>query len=392
MIIGVILLALPGALYNNASNSGLVLVGGTIGNCDSTLDICSYTNNVACQAAAGNCALTGQTISFLNGNSPFTQLMQGNLFALFNNLNPLSSTASGQTSWSGTHGPFDVTGNPNYYAADCQGTTPISTSRSQTNWVLTMCTQAGNDGKNVTEANAATWNSWNTNWISVGALQFYNLGNATYPRSCSQLAQINYTLLGNSGYTYFGCEIATPTIQGIGTQPTNRAWGYLVAMPVSYGAMPAGASHQYLFVQLENWATFECLPNINMGYYSSVPCQNFVNGFKGFTIPGTSVSFVPNSSGGIVFGFISGIILLLGGVGLQLGFGGGVSAGVNRQGTKLFQVLGIGLILWSFLYSEFSFWFTSGNLPYGLDGALGIVSVMLSGVFFFGIYKQATTD
>ena len=92
-----------------------------------------------------------------------------------------------------------------------------------------------------------------------------------------------------------------------------------------------------------------------------------------------------------MFGFLAGVIVLLGGLGLQLGMGGGVSAGVNPQGSKLFQVIGITLILWSFLTSEFGTWYSSGILPYGLDGTFGIVGSVITGAMFLGAYTWATS-
>jgi hypothetical protein len=93
--------------------------------------------------------------------------------------------------------------------------------------------------------------------------------------------------------------------------------------------------------------------------------------------------------------FIIGIALLLLGLGIGISGGGsilgsGTTLGytTNMQGTKLAQNMGIGLIIWSPLYSQFSTWFTSGLLPSGMDGATGIVSLILTGALFFGIWWQ----
>jgi hypothetical protein len=401
IMISLLVLCIPGILYNNLNNNGLVVAQSTGLSCstDAQTPTCQISGNVGCQASSANCQLAGSSISFFNSKSPFTQLIQGNLFALFTNLNPLSqgsgTNAASQTSWSGSHGPFDNTGNPVYYSADCQGQPNIVTgSKSQTQWSVLKCTQTNTDNSNVTEANVATWNNWNTNWNTTLALQFFQLGNGTFTRSCGEIAQINYTALANGpGWTYFGCTIQHATsIQPVTVNPTHQTWGYLVAMPVSYGNMPAGTTHQHLFVQLTNWFTQQCQQNVNLGAWASNQCANFLAGFKGTSLPCQSTScptFVPNSAGAIVFGFLAGVILLVVGLGVQIGFGGGVSAGSNEQGTRLAQALGIGLIIWSFLYSQFSTWFTSGFLPYALDGALGIVSVIVSGMFFVGTVWRA---
>jgi hypothetical protein len=89
---------------------------------------------------------------------------------------------------------------------------------------------------------------------------------------------------------------------------------------------------------------------------------------------------------------IVGLILFLVGLGINLTAGGTVfgsgtnlGAGVNAQGTRLAQTLGISLMAYTPLYSEFSSWFTSGYLPNGLDGTIGVVGIAITVCLFVGV-------
>lgn len=89
-------------------------------------------------------------------------------------------------------------------------------------------------------------------------------------------------------------------------------------------------------------------------------------------------------------GFVIGIILFI--MSFGIGFGGGASVlgsgpsfqfSSNAQGTKLAQTLGIGLLIFTPIYSEFSSWiFTLG---FGIGT---IVSTIIFVMFFFGLYWQ----
>jgi hypothetical protein len=400
VVISLIVVAVPGLIYNNFANSNLAEASAPDLTCPGYPNVtCQGSVNVGCQATSPNstpCDLNGSSISFLNGQSPFTQVLQGNIFALFTDLNGVGDQGPGaQTTLSGTHGPFDVAQGGTYYQTNAYGENSTK-GGSQINWGIESLTQTFTDNSNVTRAEAATWNNWNTAQSDFsGKAQFFQLtGNASYVFSCNWLAQINYTALSNGpGFTYFGCDLVNGAGSGIITDPT---WSVLVAMPVNIGVVkadPGVSTHQYLYAQLENWDTYECAgaqsASATVRDFQSAQCTSFLASFKGINLPGTSVDFVPSVSAASL-GFFAGIMLFLLGLGFQFGFGGGVSTGVNKQGTKLAQVMGLGLIAWSFLYSEFAVWFTSGILPYGLDGATGIVSIVASGIFFTGVYGWAT--
>lgn len=399
LMTGLLFLVVPGLIYNNMNSSGLVNTSTSMTCATDGEPICQLSANVGCQVSPGNCALASSTLSFFNAKSPFTQVLQGNIFALFTNLNGPNYQGPGAASTlTGGHGPFDVASGGNFVQANCFGHNGTA-SLEQINWQPTGCTMTYSDNKNVSLADAQTVNNWNTQQSLVSATTPFHVwtGNASgFVFGCNWLTQINYTALSNGpGFTYFGCDLVKGGGTGIIVDPI---WSVLLAFPVQKGAMPAGNSHQYFYAQLENWDTLDCVSaqhTTSVSVFNSVPCQAFVNSFKGIALPGcqatsTCVSFVPGGGGPLV-GFLAGLVLFVGGLGLQFGFGGGVSLGINPQGTKLMQVMGLGLILWTFLFSEFALWFTSGFLPYGMDGLFGVVSIVISGLIFGGFYLLAQT-
>lgn len=384
-ITAICFLTIPGLLYNNLNASGLEVAQVLVCNQPGAyLDTCQGQVPTGCQAQPAQCTLNGSSFSLLNQASPFTQLFQGNIFGFFTGLsNPQQGIQGGR-------GPFDNLGQV-FSTVNCQVTK--GADGHQTNALIGHCTQTNPDNSNVTEGNAFEWPNWNNGQSGVSRnLDFYNLGNATYPMTCSWETQINYTTLANGpGWTYFGCDVS------FGSHViTNPIWSILVAMPVDIGGVATGTNHEYLYAQTEN-ADFDTLPSQNNPFLST-KFENWFQTFKGVLISGSSFSsqyFLPGLNGPVM-GFIFGFVLLIIGLGLNfdlngtfLGTGGGFGAGVNQQGTRLAQILGIGLLVWSPLYSEFSAWFTSGFLPNGIDGSLGIVGLVLDGMFFFGIIWTA---
>lgn len=414
IILALGILVLPGILYNQYTASGLIVSnnpssqpalvcpgsGSTYAN---TLDTtCQGAAVVGCQRAASQCTLNGSSIQFLNANSPFTKLIQGNVLGMFSNLQgPTNGAQSGaQTTplFGQSHYPFDVIGSSqSYIAVDCGIGSPgaMGTSDQKHAAIPGQCTQVSSDNLNVTEAQAITWTNWNTQFSGITkTLQFYHLANATYPGTCDYIAQINYTLLTNGpGYTYYGCSIGHPNQHS--NAANNPLWSYMLAIPLSYGQISKAYHHSILFAQVENWDTPLCLPNTDMGTFASQGCNNFISAFQGVPIgqtTGGNNSFVPSAAGGIIAGFLLGLFLIIAGLGLQFGLGAGVSVGINRQGSKFAQAAGIGLLIYTPMFSEFSTWFTSGGLPYGIDGGLGIVSIAIAALFFFGVYRLAVSE
>jgi hypothetical protein len=130
------------------------------------------------------------------------------------------------------------------------------------------------------------------------------------------------------------------------------------------------------------------------------PANGFNLGSLSYAICVSLTSFkqAPAGVGGNLNSSVLGFFVSLIGAALilLLAFGATVgiatfTAGSNPQGTKLAQTFGIALLLWGPLNSEFSPWFTSGFLPYGLDGVIGIISIALTAAFFVGAYAVSQT-
>lgn len=416
IIISLMILTVPGILYNNLNASALTVSPSAAIACstDPNYPICQYPSNVpilnpqggtgaGCQNTGGVnthiCTLSGSSVSFLNGNSPFTQLLQGDVFGLFSTINgPGYQGPGAQYSITGGHGPFDAAGGGTFYQVNCFGRNATA-SLSQRNWAITGCTQTGTDNANLTEAQSqgSRFSNWNTIFAPGGNLYatlYHFQGNGSTFLSCTWMGNINYTAIANGpGFLYFGCDMA---LTGSYPNPPDLTlWSVLIAMPNCAGCITGHDQHEFLYAQPENWDTYQCFPSqvsATFRIFNSAGCTNFYQQFKGISLGcsgSTCSSFVPSLTGIAgatpLLTFILGLVLIVGGLGIG-GTLGPVGFSVDDQGAKLLQTVGIGLIVWSFLFSEFSTWFTSGLLPFGFDGAFGIVSIAVSGMFFFGLY------
>ena len=421
MVGALILLVLPGVFYNNYVNSDLVVHDASFTlNCPGLPDTtCQSSAATGCAAASSVCTLSGSSVSFLSGTSPFTALLTGNIGGLFSSLSAGTQAKS--------HGPFDVWGGTAYLTANCivygsAGNTQLSLF----NWTFLRCTQANADGSNATSA--TSWNNWNTNFNTSTplALAFFQLdalavGGATF--NCNELGQLNYTQgIGGSvvgGYTWYGCDVHTQSAAGgcaalfppsVACLRSNFYWSFIIGVPFSQGVLGAVGRytcsavakpcwHVNVPLLLAGFETGECFvtQGANRQIYSylvSPQCDQWYSNVQAQT-----------GANGVVFGllgvfvtFLFGLALFLIGTGINIqgqgsifGSGTGFSLGSNPQGSKLAQVVGLGLVLWAFLFSEFSSWYTSGFMPYGLDGTFGIISIAVTGSFWFGLYSWATS-
>lgn len=434
IFISLLMLTAPGMLYNNFKNSGLApaQVLGTAGVCGSfapgaPIDVtCQGSVAAGCQANATACTLNNG-VSFFNAQSPFTAITSGNIFAL---ANPVTSNSNVN------RGPFDANGGGQFYHASCYFEGVQSSSNNMTLngfWAtLHSCTQTSSDNQNITtKANTVSFTNWNVNATifstTLNPIHLFNIANnATFATICSVQGYWFVTAQPTVGYAVAGCDFfgtATgynPSL-GAGDNPAKTPiWSFLVALPCSASVplgtckagMPSAANpganyHLNTLIQPQSWDTAFC-PNTFPAttvqiqiWYSSQQCNNEQTWY---TTPHTAGGF--GTSGNFNFGFFTpfltillGLVLFLIGTGINVRAGGSIfgsgtqfGIGNNRQGTKLAQILGLALIVWTFLYSQFSTWFTSGVLPNGFDGTLGITSIVISGIFFGGVMWQATQD
>ena len=255
---------------------------------------CYPTNVNGCDTAVSNCNFTSATqFSFLNENSPFTQLVSGNILGFIGSI---------------------------FISTNAQGSNQLTE--------LNDCKALQGTGQSITSFNCVGGASGNGCIIFPDANNFINATSNTGNTS-------DWSVIGWA-YNPNNCNFAAVPTHYV----TVTVYGYYVVL--------------------------------NATYYT----------LKFTYSPSLSVS-VPNAFG--VLGAIIGILLLFMGLGLSIAIQAvatGVSLGIDAQGARLAQAMGIGLFVWSFVYSEFGqSWLP--NLPFNL-GTIGFI--ILSVMFFLGLY------
>jgi hypothetical protein len=415
VIMALTILVLPGVIFNVYASDGFKSADPAL-TCPGGLDVtCQGSITEGCQAVASQCSLNnGLTISFLNQASPFTQLLSGNIFGLFSSL-----TSNGNAN----RGPFDANGGGAYYTADCFMFNVLAGNEqniTKNNFAadIKTCTQTNPDRSNMTKANTFIWGNWNFNQLgnSQGtAIPFYHIiANATWGFQCLNQGYWFLSTQTTIGYSTIGCDYYKNSGYSPPANPnTQPVYSFLLAIPCSAPGTggckaqtyPTGNSHLQVFIQPEQWDTWDCtnaftvLTRNEANWYGSQQCWNMETWFVS-PHAGSSFNlglFTP------LLTLLLGLVLFLIGTGINIQAGGSalgtgtqVGVGTNTQGTKFAQIIGLALLGWAPLYSEFSTWFTSGLLPFGLDGALtsiasgnGVVALGLTTMFFVGILWQA---
>lgn len=408
----IILMIVIGAINNNFANTGIS--GNPTLTCDQTLNFCYNTANTGCQAVT--CQFTA--LSFLSQASPFTQILSGNIFGLFNSLN---SQANGNNN----AGAFDVWGGGTFFTGDCYAKSISGGSTTINRINFTSCTETNLDNTNMSLTNPSItkWLNWNPKGAGVNkSLTFFHLTtNSTHWLKCGNgqvgdsthfqdLANINYTAGGNTnflGWSWFGCDFfvkATQTyVGGCGGgnfatfcfTPTGMVWSFLMAVQITGGSSPqATPSHYKAYIEVMNWDTEHCgsvfLKQGSVALqnnFFSTQCQTGMTNIGNILSPSIQYGWLTP-----ILLFVLGIALVLIGTGTFFNAGGNVlgtgtsfGAGSNPQGTKLAQVIGLGLIVWTVIFSEFGTWINPTYFPFGLDV---ITTFALTGSFFFGLYER----
>lgn len=184
--------------------------------------------------------------------------------------------------------------------------------------------------------------------------------------------------------TAFGCKSTTNSsnnyIWNCGSQ--NPAYSFDLNITVNAVVQFHSSNNYYIspvviIDKASNQYTASCQMSVALATYQYITCFNI------------SASFSINTNSLIaVLGFIGGLILALLSLGLYIQgefLASGGAAGVNSQGTKMAQIIGIGLLVWSFIYSEFSTGLLDLN---GVMANAGTSAVLLVGVvFFFGLWR-----
>lgn len=332
---------------NSASINGYPCVLGQ-GNC-SAIAFPSTGNLNPC--ANGNCNLSKiGTFSFLNQNSPFTYLLEGNLVGFltstFTTPEQINQYHSGNTICIPLVGNrfANVTNSTSIFKFECFGS--VNYNAINNNTVVVPLNASSNYGNN---------SIWNLN----GCPDTY--AHCGYPM-VGQF-ELNYT---QSIISFYGIYIANGTTitAAHGCSIYGSSYACYLLFPTLFGNNPAftcpnTASVNGTGVNLEK--TF---------YYCLLPTSNPAT----FNVNNTFAFYA----------MIAGIILLAMGLGLTVGFSiltNGGTLGINPQGTKLAQVIGLGLVVWSFISSEFSQWIL--DIP--LVGTT-VIFPLLTIIFFLGLY------
>lgn len=335
IMIPLMILVGVGTLYNNLNANGFATTADS-STCTS-LNCPAYTAT-GCVQAIANCTLSATTnFSFLNPNSPFTYLMS-----------------------------FDVVGFVSSFANN------PSNQPSSNIGDTTLCITYANNGDKKDGimgflCDAVTW---------LNQKQFYS-GNPPLQPVALSICQTY-----NSSWTLGGCYVLSTT-----QQPTAGGWG---------NTCNNAANGTEIF---SNWVLTGNVTDPSTGGTTNQQgqimffgdyCDSDNPAYVDFSLTQFIVA-TPNlgSSGSApvlgFFGFIAGILLLIGGLAITFGgslFSTGFNFGIGDQGAKLMQVLGIATMAFSFIFSEFSFWLFNGTLGFGIGA---IVTTVIGAVYFSGV-------
>jgi hypothetical protein len=434
----ILILVLPGVMFNNFSASGLSPAFSL--SCGSYPDVtCQNGNVTGCQAVPGACTLQGSTISFLNQQSPWTDVLTGDVSGFISAL-----TTRGQLPRETTFqvGAF---GNQGIFPAACNAYYQGNMT-ADSYYVIRNCTAVNVNGTALPKSQTPVIQA-GPNFPNQTAIHFYNLGvtNSTeWPETASAYLQSDACnllfsfVLPNQSETaeMDGCQFYathsdvttywyyTVSVNFTGGWTSNtyggtRTFAYCGAhFGLNQTQCPPPTGVPFI-VQPEQWNVYDCGPQ---GGHSGGASYHTDLGFGGshFYDPLAFGPITPQCSamltsidqynaknsgqssswiGGSILLWVGSLIIFVVASGINFSFtgsifatGGGAGIGSNRQATKFAQVLGLGLIVYIPLFSEFSTWFTSGILPNGFDGFTGITSILITAMIFGGIFWQATQD
>jgi hypothetical protein len=350
-----------GVIFNALNSSGLQANGnlqttttGIIcylgqGNCSPIIN----PTPTGCVANPQNCNASGiTTFSLLNQNSPFTYALQGNLIGFWSSIFGGGETTNQYVAGETICIPLidgklaNASLNANILNFRCYGYVS-DTNAIPTPSVLPPLNASSNGG------NMSIWNI-------IGCPNNTNCG-------------VGFTNITYAYQTFFGLYVRNGTV--IDSTHGCTIYGSTTIcrqlFPFLFGSSPT--------FTCPNTAHVQGL-NINRTtYYCLLPSQA-----QGTITVANTFSF---------FALIAGMILLFMGFGFNIMISlltNGGSLGINEQGTKMAQVFGIGLTIWSFITSEFAYWVFS---PYG-SGLIGSILTLtftavysvLGIMFFLGLY------
>ena len=360
IIFPIFLLIIVGVIANNMSASGIQTTPIFITSTNYPVGIVVPNDENGCDASIQNCNLTAiSAFSFLNPNSPFTFLIEGNVLGFMSNLLSNGETAN-------TFNTGDTL---------CIPVNPFGQLQNQSGSQITgfQCYGRVSDSSNVQPPsiipviNASSYNGNASIWNLEGCPN-------TNPPKSNPACGIFYTgpnaqwaqLTENAFYIKNGTQLTTGscTVGGVTYSNCGAFWkiffggGTATFTCPNTATLHAFGTNKTIFI---NATTYYCLIPFN--------AQNQVN----FS---STLGF---------WAFIGGIILLVIGMGISLGtevVGTGFTFGSNEQGSRTATILAIFILIWSFIYSEFSNWLTN----FATLGLGTIIFLVLAATSFIGIY------
>lgn len=386
------ILIFTGMLANTFSSSGVQTNPVYPATCQAVA-ICYPTNKNGCDSAVNpNCNLSSTSrFSFLNANSPFTGFFTGNVgeFANAFSANSQNSVTSSQ--------PFiyfqNASATDNLKPND-SGTIILGVCQNinGTNW---FGPNGGSGGLNI---------KLSCDQIFLNSTQVPQAESKLFPAAFPLTASLNCTSFSSGSsagtttpWVYLGCDAkwASPLWAKFLIVAVNATSELFAAQ-----ASPASIS-LYTFILFTNQqSTFAssqdptyCALIVGFGgpFISKTVAPTTLCTSWGQAIKQSLPLNAPSQFAGILLlGFFVGVIFLILGLGIGLNVGvftNSLGFTPDSQGTKLMQVLGIGLTTWTFVYSEFGLTWIP-NLPLGIDA---IVTISLSFTFFLGLYWRLFT-
>ena len=426
------LLVFPGVIINNLQASGIIgasvsptcPAGETVQGqfCVSADGNTVVLNNQnPCTLNVNNCNLSGASFQVLNPCSTWVNLLTLNFGGFVSSFFTNCGQSSGQNLGPGGGSATQVQTTGSFTFTTCALGGSFYNNQTGRGQATYWCNSASpsivtpNGTMGVAALAPSGTGQWNLQMnIGFGALGYciasnWNgvITNATLSStSTAASACIQGYLLPS------GCTPATCPISAIPS--TSPLYNTCVS-----GVQAGTPSHCLTFYTLNSQCT------VSGTYYSPSDARNRIKTFSctnlitqnSFVLPGltdTSIgqAFLSGFNVSNILSFALGLFGAILVVWLSLGLGFswtaatvGSSFSSNPQGTKIAQTFGIGLLLWFPLYSAFDTWFTRGYLPVfntsngiqtGLDGNIlvgqvGIVSLILTVMFFLGLYFMSQT-
>lgn len=441
ILLAITIMVVMGAFANILTASGFTPPGTNFAlTCDNSTGICSNNNPLGCSAGpqyAANCTLQNNNIfgGLLSPTSPFTTLLSGNILGFLSGISASLPIIQNAYVAAGL-------GTSNIYPGVCT-VRYVGNATSGTTWIPTNCSEADQHNNalppNLALRIAPVASAANQTLIPLSNLGVTNTSQwgpgspsyGSYAQSFTCLVMIVWATPNASatGGYLDGCQFYS-THAG-----TTSYWYYTVSYnqtviatkPISPGINFSYCSNTFglsqtqcpptqvpVVLQPESWDVYSCSQQTHKGFMNGAgPHQNLNTGgtsfYWGLTLPPITPQCLSllqsinaankNAAGnqifgvGSVLGFIMGIILLILGTGIGFSFTAplpttttGASASPNPQGTRMAQTLGIGLIVWVPVVSEFSGWLAV--FPNGLSI---IVAFILSAMVFFGFFAVMLT-